>query len=180
MAAVSVPPSPRALSTMTSRRAPLANVPNATNSPYRPHAAAATKRPRSHASEQRDAAYTGQPPAKKQFLEENDTEARRQVLLKKAGQTQTSAAQRKLEAARDVRSSHKPIDRPQKVAQDNYDTIRQWQKHYRKVFPQYVFYFENIPADARARATKQILALGAVCPPPSYLFVFKMLIRSVS
>ncbi|EKG11861.1 BRCT domain-containing protein [Macrophomina phaseolina MS6] len=146
---------------MTSRRAPLANVPNATNSPYRPHAAAATKRPRSHASEQRDAAYTGQPPAKKQFLEENDTEARRQVLLKKAGQTQTSAAQRKLEAARDVRSSHKPIDRPQKVAQDNYDTIRQWQKHYRKVFPQYVFYFENIPADARARATKQILALGA-------------------
>lgn len=146
---------------MTSRRVPLANVPNATNSPYRPNTATATKRSRSHASEQRDSTYAGQPPAKKQFFEENDTEARRQALLKKAGQTQTSAVQKKLEAARDAKSGQKPVDRPLKVAQDNYDTIRQWQKHYRKVFPQYVFYFENIPADARTRATKQILALGA-------------------
>lgn len=163
MAAVSIPPSPQALSTMTSRRVPLASVPNATNSPYRPTAATATKRPRSHASEQRDATYVGQPPAKRQVLEENDTEARRQALLKKASSTQ-SAVQKKLEAAREVKPSQKPVERPQKTTQDNYDTIRQWQKHYRKVFPQYVFYFENIPADARTRATKQIVALGAVCP----------------
>lgn len=144
---------------MASRRVPLANVPNATNSPYRSNAATATKRSRSHASEQRESAYNGQPPAKKQFFEENDTEVRRQALLKKAGQAQS--VQKKLDAARDVRPSQKPVERTQKSAQDNYDTIRQWQKHYRKVFPQYVFYFENIPADARARATKQILALGA-------------------
>ncbi|GME24581.1 BRCT domain-containing protein [Neofusicoccum parvum] len=118
---------------MASRRVPLANVPNATNSPYRPNAATATKRSRSHASEQRESAYNGQPPAKKQFFEENDTEARRQALLKKAGQTQS--VQKKLDAARDVRPSQKPVERTQKSAQDNYDTIRQWQKHYRKVFP---------------------------------------------
>ncbi|KAF4541270.1 BRCT domain-containing protein [Lasiodiplodia theobromae] len=145
----------------SSRRVPLASVPNATNSPCRPNAATATKRPRSHASEQRDAAYAGQPPAKKLYLGENDVDARRQTLLKNAGHTPASAVHKKLEAARDTKSSQKPADRPQKTLPDNYETIRQWQKHYRKVFPQYVFYFENTPADARARATKQILALGA-------------------
>ncbi|OJD33960.1 g1 s regulator [Diplodia corticola] len=144
-----------------SRRVPLANIPNANNSPYRPNAATTTKRPRSHANEQRDAAYPGQPPAKKLYLGENDVESRRQTLLKNAGHTPASAVHKKLEAARDTKSSQKPVDRPQKVVQDNFETIRQWQKHYRKVFPQYVFYLENIPADARARATKQILALGA-------------------
>ncbi|KKY21027.1 putative g1 s regulator [Diplodia seriata] len=145
----------------SSRRVPLANIPNATNSPYRPNAATATKRPRSHASEQRDAAYTGQPPAKKLYLGENDVESRRQTLLKNAGHTPASAVHKKLEAARDTKASQKPAEKSQKVVQDNFETIRQWQKHYRKVFPQYVFYLENIPADARARATKQILALGA-------------------
>jgi regulatory subunit for Cdc7p protein kinase len=59
---------------------------------------------------------------------------------------QPTAFQRKLEA---------PI--PQ-----NIETIRQWQKHYRKLFPDYTFYFESIPEDLKARFSRQITSLGAV------------------
>ena len=45
---------------------------------------------------------------------------------------------------------------------ENLEIIRQWQKHYRRVFPQFVFYFESIPDDIRSRFAKQITSLGAV------------------
>ncbi|KAK7534789.1 Dfp1/Him1, central region-domain-containing protein [Phyllosticta citribraziliensis] len=162
MAAVSIPPSPQALSTMSSRRMPLANVPNGTNSPYRPPAVAATKRTRSYASEQRDLTYAQQPPSKKLIVEDTDVENRRHVLLQKARQAQISAAQKKQQdVTRDLRLSSRPVEKSAKPLHDNYETIRQWQKHYRKAFPQFVFYFESIPEDARTKATKQLLALGA-------------------
>lgn len=46
-------------------------------------------------------------------------------------------------------------------AQGNSD-VRAWQRHYRKAFPSYVFFFENIPADVLVKAQKQITSLGAV------------------
>ncbi|KAK7508906.1 Dfp1/Him1, central region-domain-containing protein [Phyllosticta citriasiana] len=146
---------------MSSRRMPLANVPNGTNSPYRPPAAAATKRNRSYASEQRDLTYAQQPPTKKLIVEDTDVENRRHVLLQKTRQSQISASQKKQDITRDSRLSSRPVEKSARPAHDNLETVRQWQKHYRKAFPHFVFYFESIPEDARTKATKQLLALGA-------------------
>ncbi|KAI9803582.1 MAG: hypothetical protein M1825_001925 [Sarcosagium campestre] len=44
---------------------------------------------------------------------------------------------------------------------DNNETVKQWQRHYRKVFPQFVFYFESIPDDLHRRCSRQVLSLGA-------------------
>lgn len=41
-------------------------------------------------------------------------------------------------------------------------TIRAWQKHYRKVFPSFVFYFDSVPDDVRVRFSNQITSFGAV------------------
>ncbi|KAK8233974.1 Dfp1/Him1, central region-domain-containing protein [Phyllosticta capitalensis] len=161
MAAVSIPPSPQALSTMSSRRMPLANVPNGTNSPYRTPAATATKRSRSYASEQRDAAYMQPPPTKKVIVEDRDAENRRHVVLQKARQSQNSTSHKKTDVSRDSRPSSRAVDKSQKAQPDSLDTVRQWQRHYRKAFPTFVFFFESIPEDARARAVKQLLTLGA-------------------
>lgn len=43
--------------------------------------------------------------------------------------------------------------------------VRAWQKHYRKAFPGYVFFFESIPQDVLLKAQKQISNLGAVSAP---------------
>ncbi|KAF1984957.1 hypothetical protein K402DRAFT_405725 [Aulographum hederae CBS 113979] len=145
---------------MASKRAPLANNPNAANSPYRAVAAAATKRSRSHAGDQREIPYGQPPPAKKQLVSVDDEENRRNTLLKKVNNNQPTTLRQKLEAARDSRSPQKQ-EKPQKASGQNLETIRQWQKHYRKVFPQFVFYFESIPEDGRHKISRQVLSLGA-------------------
>lgn len=43
------------------------------------------------------------------------------------------------------------------------ETLRQWQRYYRKAFPTFVFYFESIPGDVRQKCVRQIMGLGAVC-----------------
>ncbi|KAF2091954.1 hypothetical protein K490DRAFT_31893 [Saccharata proteae CBS 121410] len=146
---------------MSTRRAPLANVPNATNSPYRTTANPAAKRPRALAADLREGTYGQPPPAKKQMLEENDVDARRHAMLRKAGQNTPTTFQRRLEAARDSKTVQKPAERSQKPVTDNLETIRAWQRHYRKAFPSYVFYFESVPDDVREKATTQLLALRA-------------------
>lgn len=165
MASVSLRPSPTAR-TMTSRRVPLANLPNATNSPYRDAAAPGTKRARSHAGDQRELAYA-QPPAKKLMLEADHEETRRHALPRKTSQNPPTALQRKLEAARDSRTTEtRPMSRAtekaQKASQDNLESIRQWQRHYKKIFPQIVFYYESIPEDMRSRISRRVQTLGAV------------------
>jgi regulatory subunit for Cdc7p protein kinase len=53
--------------------------------------------------------------------------------------------------------------RPQaEIAEQQTEDVRAWQKHYRKAFPSYVFFFENIPQDVLLKAQKQILSLEAV------------------
>lgn len=42
------------------------------------------------------------------------------------------------------------------------ENVRQWQRHYRKAFPEFVFYFESVPHDVRLKCLKQLDALGAV------------------
>lgn len=151
---------------MTSRRVPLANLPNATNSPYRDAAAPGTKRARSHAGDQRELAYA-QPPAKKLMLEADNDETRRHALPRKTSQNPPTALQRKLEAARDSRTTEtRPMSRAaekaQKASQDNLESIRQWQRHYKKIFPQIVFYYESIPEDMRSKISRRVQTLGAV------------------
>lgn len=146
---------------MSNRRVPLANLQNATNSPLRAPAVPG-KRQRSHASEQRDLPYC-QPPSKKQIVEVDDAESRRHGLVRRSG-AQPTALTRKLEAAREVKAVPKQSERAQRLANENLENIRQWQRHYRKMFPQFIFYFESIPEDARYKVTTQVKALGSVSP----------------
>ncbi|KAF2203588.1 hypothetical protein GQ43DRAFT_438708, partial [Delitschia confertaspora ATCC 74209] len=145
---------------MTSRRVPLANLQNATNSPLRV-ANVGGKRQRSHASEQRDLPYGQPPPAKKQIVEVDDAEARRNGLQRRSGAPPTSL-QKRLEAAREVKQVPKQLEKSQRTAEtQNLETIRQWQRHYKKMFPQFVFYFESIPEDMRSKVSRQLHTLGS-------------------
>lgn len=160
MAAVAVPPSPQVLTVMSSRRVPLANIQNATNSPMRAPAIGG-KRQRSYASEQRDGTY-GQPPPKKQMVEVDDAEARRHGLVRRSG-AQPTALTRKLEAARETKAPTKQA--AQRAAQD-LETIRQWQRHYRKLFPQFAFYFDSVSDPQKDKLMSRARILGSVRVPP--------------
>jgi regulatory subunit for Cdc7p protein kinase len=173
MAAVSISPLPHTLSTMSGRRVPLSSNPNAVNSPYHAVAAAASKQKRSYATIQREEAYGQPPPAKKQMLESHQTlktPPRQQVpqsaaegrVFTRKSNAQPSAFERKLVAAK-----------AEKASEENLETIRQWQRHYRRVFPKFVFYFESIPEDVRLKYTKQVIALGAVSALDSLQFSYK-------
>jgi regulatory subunit for Cdc7p protein kinase len=145
---------------MTNRRQALVDIPNAINSPNRGLAALGTKRARSHAADQRELAYGQPPPAKKQLLQTDEQEARRNALLQKTGNQPPTALQRKLEAVRDARQTAKPAEKRQ--VQANLEDIRQWQRHYRKVFPQIIFYFDNVPEEIRETIKRQVKHLGSV------------------
>ncbi|KAI9772373.1 MAG: hypothetical protein M1835_006277 [Candelina submexicana] len=161
---------------MSGRRAPLADLRNATNSPYRA-VAVASKRSRSHSSVQRELPYGQAPPAKKQMVDIDRSnlrtpprqqtleDAEGRVFNKRPAGTQPTAFERKLHAARDSQSQRKAAAlaaaRNEQVTTENLETVRQWQRHYRRVFPQYVFYFESLSEDARNKCSKQISALGA-------------------
>lgn len=174
MAAISIANSPHTLSTMSGRRVPLQNNPNAANSPYRAVAAAAAKQKRSYATIQREETYGQPPPAKKQMVKLNQSGSRSptrqslantaegRVFTRKSNVTQPSAFARKLEALRVKPNQQLQIPPDTKTADENLDTIRQWQRHYRKVFPKFVFYFESVSEDSRIKFSKQVTALGAV------------------
>lgn len=167
MAAVFVAPSPRTSLNMSTRR-PLANVPNATNSPHRAGLVPA-KRARSG---QIEIPY-GQPPSKKQVMDtvEQDTRSptrsrstahhgtESKLFTRRSNNAIPSAFEKKLVAAREKerQAQLKKNEKP-----DTLDTIRVWQRHYRKAFPQFVFYFDSIPEDVRRRLCRQVVALGAV------------------
>ena len=159
MAAVAVPPSPQVAAIMSNRRVPLASLQNATNSPIRAPAIGG-KRQRSHASEQRDMPY-GPPPSKKQAIQVDDAEARRHGLVRRSG-AQPTALTRKLEAARENKAPAKQVDKVQRPSTD-LDTIRQWQRHYRKLFPQFVFYFDNVSSPQKEKLMSKAQILGSVC-----------------
>jgi regulatory subunit for Cdc7p protein kinase len=176
MAAVAVPPSPQVPTVMSSRRVPLGNVQNAINSPLRaPTVNVGGKRQRSHASEQRDIAY-GQPPPKKQIVEVDDAESRRTGLVRRSGSQPTALTKKfeaaretavlgkKLEAAREVKGLTKPAEKTYRgVSASDLETIRQWQRHYRKLFPQFVLYFDNVSPDQKDWLASKTAILGSVC-----------------
>ncbi|KAK4549397.1 hypothetical protein LTR36_006394 [Oleoguttula mirabilis] len=161
---------------MASRRAPLANVPNAVNSPFRNVAAASGKRTRAHAG---DAVY-GQPPSKKQIIEvaggdeENvDPRGRNGVAVSaqdkldqpfpKRSSAQPTAFERKLASVRETKppTQQQTKERLPKANGDNLESIRQWQRHYRRQFPAFVIYFDSVPDDVRSKTVRLIQSLGA-------------------
>lgn len=171
---------------MASRRAPLANNLNAINSPFRSVATVAGKRTRAQSADPREH-LQGQPPLKKQLLdagnEENTAprsftrqtvaqqEAEGKVFLKRTSNAPPTAFERKLAAARKPttpKSNTVPADRPHRSAVESLDNIRQWQRHYRRAFPQYVFYFESVPEEVRLRMSRQVQYLGAVRNPSDF------------
>jgi regulatory subunit for Cdc7p protein kinase len=175
MATVFITNSQNSLSTMSGRRVPLSSNPNAANSPYRAvAAAAAAKQKRSYATVQREEAYGHPPPAKKQMLETSYSNlkspsrqnlalaAEGRVFTRKSNSSQPTAFTRKLEAARAKPTQQTQTRADTKGAVENLETIRQWQRHYRRVFPKLVFYFESISEDHRIKFAKQVTALGAV------------------
>ncbi|KAI4721409.1 hypothetical protein E4T48_02352 [Aureobasidium sp. EXF-10727] len=153
---------------MSSKRLPLANNSNAVNSPFRSVNPVSGKR-----SRQQDPRDAGQPPTKKQVLELDHDENQQprslirqslaqqekdaQLFLRKPGNAPPTAFERKLAAARKPPSAQKPLQR----TADSLESIRQWQRHYRKAFPQFVFYFESVPDDVRTKVSRQIQYLGA-------------------
>ncbi|RDL37197.1 BRCT protein [Venustampulla echinocandica] len=153
---------------MSSRRAPLASNPNAANSPYR----AVSKQKRSYATIQREDAYGQPPPAKKQMLDiqpalrtpprhqSAQSSAEGRVFTRRSNVGQQTAFERKLVAVRE-KPAQQLVVKAEKNSDENLESIRQWQRHHRKIFPSFVFYFESIPADTRAKYTKQVTALGA-------------------
>lgn len=107
-----------------------------------------------------------QPPNKRQIIEAEDlapcTPSKRTVYA-----TEARGASRKLDNtfekrvpnAKDRALNGRTI-RQEKAEAD--ETVRQWQKHYRKAFPEYVFYFESIADDVRRYLSRSISQLGAV------------------
>jgi regulatory subunit for Cdc7p protein kinase len=183
MAAVSISPLPHSLSSMSSRRAPLSNNPNAANSPYRATNADASKQKRSYATIQREESYGHPPPAKKQMLETHHTlrtpprqqsvqpSAESRVLTRKPVSSRQSAFEPKLVPARETeKSSQQTGAKAEKISEENLESMRTWQKHHRRQFPKYVFYFESGSEDARYKCTKQVIALGAVSFASSRLY----------
>lgn len=180
-AAVYIPQSPHDLfSTMsTSRRAPLASIPNATNSPHRT-LTNSNKRPRASANVLQQ---ENEPPQKRQMVEKtkestNPTTPRRRMIAQSAegrvfeagpNTTETNSFQRRLVASREKGASVR-FAKSEAQQQKDVESVRHWQKHYRKIFPTFSFYFESIPEDMRTRFTRQVTALGAVRGNP-YLFL---------
>ena len=174
-AAVFIPPSPHdPLSRMAtaSRRAPLASIPNVANSPHRLLNTSGSKRPRAQANVSQQ---ENEPPLKRQAVEKNTTEAgpatptrqlpnnpaEGRVFERGNGPSGSTAFQRKLVAARDRNSGLRVTKNVEPPVKD--DTVRQWQKHYRKIFPTFSFYFDSVGDDIRARFVRNITLLGAVC-----------------
>ncbi|RFU35132.1 hypothetical protein B7463_g1190, partial [Scytalidium lignicola] len=172
MAAASVSPLPHSTSSMSGRRVPLSSNPNAVNSPYRAvAAAAASKQKRSYAAIQREEGFGQPPPAKKQMLESHQplkTPPRQQAtqvsyearLVSRKITVPQPTFERKAISVRErqVQQGYAKLD---KVTEENLETIRQWQKHYRRIFPKFVFYFESIPEDVRLKCSRQVTMLGA-------------------
>lgn len=167
---------------MASKRLPLANNPNAANSPFRTGNTAG-KRPRAQNVEHNDHGASNSPPKKKQLLEVNDVGARQarhislddregKVFGPRPENSPSNAFQKKLAAAgaregkqreqknTEGREREKERDRP--ATQTDIETIRQWRRHYRKVFPSFVFYLESMPQDVCIRCSRHLTLLGAV------------------
>lgn len=169
---------------MSSKRVPLANNPNAANSPFRGTAAAKRSRPAN--AEQGDLANDQSPAKKKQLLEFNTNGTRRshnipvhdresKLFNTRTDNTSNNAFTKRLAAVKEAKPlpQKTAVEKDDKRHKSDLEDIKQWRKHYHKLFPSLVFYFESLPQDVCIRSSRQIAALGAVshCIP---IFRFMM------
>ena len=186
MAQVSLSPAPHKPGNMSSKRVPLGNVPNAANSPFRSVAAATSKRSRNQVEAQEDLPYDLQPRAKRQALEDGRAypriSPRKQALQSAEGRifnkrtinAQPTPFEKKLLAsAKENKATQRVeekveqrvqqrVERQGKASHEALEDIRQWQRHYKRSFPTFVFYFESLPEEVRIKCSKWIRSLGAV------------------
>ena len=170
MAAVSLSPTPAPLAVMSSRRGPLSSNPNVANSPLRGAgsaalAAAYSKQKRSYANVQREEAYGQPPPSKKQAVDNGPAQrAVRSPSKLPRSQTLPQRGASALPTSRQVpkeRLSKPSVASKPTNTEDSQKEV--WKKHFRAKFPKMVFYFESVPDDVRAKLTKRVTYLGAVC-----------------
>ncbi|POS88384.1 hypothetical protein EPUL_000124 [Erysiphe pulchra] len=159
---------------MSSRRVPLSNNPNAINSPFRGGVSAATvtsKSKRPHANLQLEETYGQQPPAKKQIIESYQslkTPPRHPIkqtgTLSLQSRKNNDSHQLMLErkALKTIETkTPRAVSKTDWGLKDDHESIRQWQKHNRRMFPNFVFYFENVASEAQVKYAKAVMSLGA-------------------
>ena len=147
MAAISSPH--RLVGGMPPRRMVLAEKPNLGNSPYPRRSITPIKRTRSFSN-----IGENTPPTKRQTIDSKvppKTPIRKAIppKIEKKGQAEIKISGRTVKQDRgeaDIKSL---------------ETVLQWQRHYKKMFPGYVFYFENIPEETYCRCVRGIESLGA-------------------
>ena len=169
MAAISIPPSPHTLNTMSSKRAPLSNNTNAVNSPLRAVGAAAPKRARAQTNAEND--YE-QPPSKKHIVELKESgprtptrttgrDAEGRALNGKVVAPRATAIDRRASATK-VDPAESRAAKAEKAQEESLASVRRWKEHYLNVFPSYVFYFESVPDSTRSKCLREVSLLGAV------------------
>ncbi|KAH0843581.1 hypothetical protein AYO21_11268 [Fonsecaea monophora] len=159
----------------SSRRVPLASIANATNSPHRPLTNSSSKRPRSIAnvSQQENEhphkrlaidragreVYNPATPQKQSHLAL--TEGR--VFERSHGESASTAFQRRLVASRDKdrTAAGLRVTKNIETLSKEDSGLKMWQRHYRKVFPSFRFYFDGFPEEVKSRFLRHITALGA-------------------
>ena len=165
---------------MASKRAPLQQIPNGVNSPFRNNVnTIGGKRTRTQAADPREVVY-GQPPAKKQIIEIPDDDVENvdprkrdgvpavayekldEPFARRPNNAQPSAFERKLASAREKKPA--PLQRAEKPAkgtEENLESVRLWRRHYKRQFPNFVFYFDSVPEETRVKIVHQLRALGS-------------------
>lgn len=166
---------------MASKRAPLQQIPNGVNSPFRGNVnAAGGKRTRTQAGDPREVVY-GQPPAKKQIIEIPDDDVENvdprkrdgvpavayekldEPFSRRTNNVQPTAFERKLASVREKKPAppRQQSEKPPKVSEDNIESVRLWRRHYKKQFPHFVFYFDSVPEETRLKIISQFRVLGS-------------------
>lgn len=143
-------------------RNPLTSNPNAANSPLRGVGSLAgyAKQKRSYAHVQREESYGQPPPVKKQALDNGTQRAVRSPskIARPQPQVQSQRATTRLP----TKGVSKSVAAP-RAGHDGENETEVWKKHHLAKFPKMVFYFDSIPDDVRAKLTKRVIYLGAVC-----------------
>lgn len=149
------------------RRAPLASIPHAANSPHRILTNSGSKRSRGQANISQQ---ENEQPHKRLAVDKADAgpitpsrhTAEGRVFERGNGTLGSNAFQKRLVAARDPKAGSLRVTKNPEPVAPKEDSIRKWQKHYRGEFPRYSFYFDNVTDAQRHHFVKQISLLGGV------------------
>lgn len=171
---------------MATARMPLANNPNAANSPFQGLGPISGKRSRAQTETTKELVH-GLPPAKRQLVvvpEDGENappralskqtpamrEAESRLLMRRPANAPVTELnkrllgvakeQQKVAAAQDKQARTTTL--PSRKTDESLETVRQWQKHYKKQFPHFVIYFDNVSEETRAKYSRLVQSLSAV------------------